>query len=271
MKMRNRLICADSRNLDFIENETVDLVFTSPPYFDLKDYSHPQQIGKDQSWSEFYVSCIQVFEELERVLKPGGVLAINSATYTIIRAKSISNHRHEINLPGIFTELVEKHTTLERERLFVWDKISASRIGGQPYPLKAYGFFEIEFVHIFRKPGERTVDPDLYEKSRLSNEEWHDLVQSIWHVHRRDELNKGPKCIHPCPFPPKLADRVVKLYSYVGDLVLDPFCGIANTCIGAARNGRDFIGVDINPVYLKEAQRRLAEMVGLKPAPVGAV
>ena len=263
--MRNRLIQADSRDLRFLKPESIHLVFTSPPYFDLKDYGYPGQIGRGQTWPEFYRSVIQVFREMDRLLVPGGIMAINSGTYTISPTKSKTKTRHEINLPGIFSMYVETYTTMKRVRHYVWDKISAKRLGGKPYPLKSYGYFEVEYVHVYQKPGQRQVDEETIEMSKLSKKDFQECTASIWPIHRRAELNFGKNSQHPAPFPPKLADRVVKIYSFAGDLVLDPFCGIGNTCIAAARNGRDFIGVDMNKKYLEVAKKRLGQMVGLKP------
>lgn len=269
MKMKNILICDDSRNLSFIEPESVHLVVTSPPYWGLKDFAHEDQIGRGQSFPEFLSTMVEVFREVDRVIVAGGYLAINSGTYTVTKSQSGVN-RHEINLPGILSDLVEEHTSLKRERCITWHKVSINYQGSRPYPTKVLGCFDSEFIHIFHKPGKRTVSPDVMDQSRLKDKEFQAGCSSVWSIHRRKGLAKGKKCIHPCPFPPELPERIIKLYTFVGDTVLDPFCGIANSCIAAALNGRHFIGVDLNPVYIEEAKKQLTEIVGLEAASVEA-
>jgi len=249
--------------LSFIDTESIHLVFTSPPYHDLLDYGYSGQIGWGQSWAEYLKDMTTVFREIERVLAPGCYFAMNTGQYLITKGRSLDNHRQEIDLPAILSELVEKNTTLHRERFFIWDKIESKKYPVKPYPLQVYSNYDVEFIHVFRKPGERHVSEEIREKSMLAYKEADKFRSTIWSIHVQKELSRADFYAHLCPFPPELPERAIKLYSFIGDVVLDPFCGIANTCIAAARNGRHFIGVDMNPQYLEEAARRIEKTIGI--------
>ena len=161
-------------------------------------------------------------------------------------------------------------TDLERYSLFVWQKQTSKMMFGAIRIRETYlENNTVEFINVYVKPGKpRRIDPDVKRANRLTRTEWLDLAQQVWFMYPQDVKRGGD---HPAPFPEKLPARLMRLYTFgsvggfSGDVVLDPFLGTGTTCVAASRMGRRYIGIDINPAYIKIAQDRLRDATGTKP------
>jgi len=245
-----------------VKSESVSLVITSPPYFDLKDYNgkrkHKKQIGSSLSYDDYLNSLNKVWKECIRVLIPDGKLCIN--------IMPIFLSGHETKFERRVTKLVitdlEKfmHSTEEMftHALFIWDKrkiVRFSSFGSYPYPPNIFSTFPYEWIIVFSKKGKRPkINKTAKKKSKLTTKEWQDwAVNSIWEMNPAKAKSLG----HPAPFPEELPRRLIKLFSFYGETVLDPFCGVGTTAVAAEKLGRKSIGYEINPSYVKIAKRRI--------------
>jgi len=274
-KMANKIICGDAaETLSKLPEESIHLVVTSPPYWNLVDYGVEGQIG--QSNYETYIEdLLKVWIEVERVLIPNGKLCINTPIVPI--PKKDYNHSHTRHLKNInndieFSILHSGRCLMERYSLFIWQKqTSVKMFGSYPYPPNIYEDNTIEFINVYVKPGRpRKLPKAVKEASRLTQEEWLNLTMQVWPIYPEDVSRTGG---HPAPFPVVLPQRLIKMYSFKavrdddfdGDIVLDPFNGTGATCVAAKQTGRRHIGVDLNQDYCQFARHRLDPVIEAKP------
>ena len=240
----------------------VDLVVTSPPYWTAVQYDDTKS-----PWScyEDYLADMQsVWRECARVLRPNGKLCINAPIMPIPKEIIRQHTRHLKNLAFDMEQLILSETDLERYSLFVWQKqTSKMMFGSYPYPGNIIENNTIEFINVYVKPGKPPIfDRDVKEASKLSRSEWIDLAQQVWFMYPEDVKRAGD---HPAPFPTKLPGRLIRLYThravgqFPGEVVLDPFMGTGMTCAVAKSMGRRYIGIDINPAYVKIAHDRVRD------------
>jgi modification methylase len=254
------LVLGDSRTAN-LEPGSVHLVVTSPPYWNLKRYNDGEdQLGHVDKYDEFIASIDKVWKHCYDALVPGGRLVINVGDVCLSRRKN--NGRHTV---------VPLHATIQEhcKRIgfdnlapIIWHKISNANYEveggggflGKPYEPNAVIKNDIEFVLMQRKPGgyrsptreERflsIVPADLYQV-------W---FRQIW-----SDITGASTAKHPAPFPEVLAERLIRMFSFVGDTVLDPFMGTATTNYVAARWGRNSIGIEVDPAYYMAARKRMA-------------
>ncbi len=254
----HRLHCGDSRQLAWIPDESVHLVVTSPPYWTLKEYpSNKNQLGLVEDYEEFHNELDEVWKHCFRALIPGGRLVCVVGDVCLSRRR---NGRHMV-MP-MHADIVVRARRLGFDNLspIFWYKISnakyevenGSSFLGKPYEPNAIIKNDVEFILMLRKPGGyRNPTEDQREASRLSKEEHHDWFQQIWTIPGESTRE------HPAPFPEELAYRLVRMFSFAGDTVLDPFMGLGTTLLAAARSGRNSIGVDVESSYVRKAKLRL--------------
>lgn len=246
------IVRGDSSNMQEIDDESVHLVVTSPPYWNLKDYQTKNQIGKSNSTYDSYLGDLfSVFRECVRVLVPDGKIAINIMPIFLPRHSSKFKRRVTktviSDLELFFTNLGDMYF----HSLYIWDKRKIARFssfGSYPYPPNLLSTFPYEWIIVFAKGGKRPrVSKEIKEKSKISQKEWADYcINSIWEMNTA----KASKEMHPAPFPEELPRRIIKLYSFVGDTVLDPFLGSGTTMKVAKDLERNCIGYELNPEYI---------------------
>jgi DNA modification methylase len=241
---------------------SIDLVITSPPYWTAVEYGHGQ--GPWPCYQAYLSDMQSVWNECARVLRPNGKLCINAPLMPIPKAVIPQHTRHVKNIAFDIEHRVLAETELERFSLFVWQKqTSKMMFGSYPHPGNIIENNTIEFINVFVKPGKPpSFDPRVKAANALSRTEWVDLAQQVWFMYPEDVRRDGD---HPAPFPEKLPARLMRLYThgatahFPGETVLDPFVGTGTTCAVAKRMGRRYVGIDINPEYVKLAQQRLRD------------
>ena len=254
MKTVHELIFGDAyRVLQGFDNNTVHLVVTSPPYWNARDYEHPDQIGYRDDLITFFNRLQLVWKEVIRILCNDGKLAVNIGN---IFFKSCEGERVEtINLSLLLWSQLNNYPNLDYMGTIYWKKSvsrnSAVLFGSYPYPSNFMISTALEPIHVFRKKGKRKVSKSIKEKSKISLREFRIYREPVW------TINGTSHKLHPAIFPLEIPYRLIKLYSFVSDTVLDPFCGLANTNLAAIRLKRSSIGIDINSSYVKYAYELL--------------
>jgi site-specific DNA-methyltransferase (adenine-specific) len=245
--------------MDLIPDGSVHLVVTSPPYWNLKDYGRSDAIGQSSSnYEEYLEEICTVFKECVKKLVPDGKLIIN--IMPILLPGKTSKFKRRIT-KTVLTNLEEFMVSLGNmyfHSLYIWDKRKAVRFsswGSYPYPPNLLSTYPYEWIIVFSKIGRRPrVKKRVKELSKITHEEFTELVQnSIWEFQPASAKHEG----HPAPFPEELPRRCIKLYSFVGDTVLDPFAGTGTTLKVAKDLGRNSIGYEINPKYIELIRSKL--------------
>ena len=250
--------CGDARELQWIPNDSVHLVLTSPPYWTLKQYpAHKSQLGLVADYEGFHNELEKVWRHAYRVLVPGGRMVCVVGDVCLSRR----NHGRHMVMP-LHADIVVRCRKLGFDNLnpIFWYKISnatyevegGSGFLGKPYEPNAIIKNDMEFILMLRKPGGyRQPTEDQRDASRLTKEEHHDWFRQVWTIPGESTRS------HPAPFPEELAYRLVRMFSFWGDTVLDPFMGLGTTLVAAAKCGRNSIGVEIDSSYFAKAKARL--------------
>jgi len=257
---RHRLIRGDARELSFLPDESIHVVVTSPPYWTLKRYNeHPDQLGHVKDYEEFLGELEKVWRECFRVLVPGGRLVCVVGDVCLSR-RAFGRH---VVVP-LHADITVKCRKIGFDNLnpIIWHKIAnasfevenGSKFLGKPYEPNAIIKNDIEFILMQRKPGGYRK-PSQYQrdKSRMSKEEFDTWFRQFWNIPGESTRK------HPAPFPFELAYRLVRMFSFVEDTVLDPFCGTGTTMLAAMKAGRNSIGIEIDPHYIDITERRLRQ------------
>lgn len=261
---RHRLVQGDARNLSFLPDESVHLVVTSPPYWTLKRYNETQgQLGHIASYEEFIAELNRVWKEVFRVLVPGGRLVCVVGDVCLSRRENKGRH----TVVPLHADICVNCRKLGFDNLnpIIWHKISnasyevsnGSKFLGKPYEPNAIVKNDIEFILMERKPGGyRQPTEEQRRLSVISKDKFEKWFQQFWN------LTGASTREHPAPFPLELASRLVQMFSFVSDTVLDPFCGTATTMVAALKHGRNSIGVELDDEYCKMAASRLMNETG---------
>jgi modification methylase len=254
----HRLINGDARDLSFLEDESVHLVITSPPYWNLKRYQeNPDQLGHIQDYEAFLAELEKVWRHCLRVLVAGGRLVCIVGDVCVARRDF---GRHLVFPLHADICVICRRLGFDNLNPIVWHKIAnasyevtnGSKFLGKPYEPNAIIKNDMEFILMQRKPGGyRKPTEAQRDASRISKEEFDRWFQQIWNITGASTKH------HPAPFPLELANRLVRMFSFTGDTVLDPFCGSGTTMVAAMRTGRNSIGVEIEPEYCRMAARYL--------------
>ncbi len=251
----NRFLCGRAQDLlRNVPENSVDVVVTSPPYWDAVSYDvHDVH----ESYEDYLQGLNAVWQECVRVLRPNGKLCINAPLMPIPKAAIAQHTRHLKNISGDIDHEVLTHTPMQRFSTFVWQKqTSKLMFGSYPYPGNILENNTIEFISVFVKPGKPPkFSQALKDENKLSRTEWLDLTQQVWFVYPADVKRAGG---HPAPFPEKIPARLIRLYTYSNEVVLDPFVGTGTTCVAAHKMNRHWLGIDVSPQYISHAEQRLA-------------
>lgn len=259
----HRLVLGDARDLAFLGEESVHLVVTSPPYWALKRYEeHPDQMGHMADYEYFLSELKKVWDHVFRILVPGGRLVCVVGDVCLSRRKNSGRH---VVVP-LHADICVQCRKIGFDNLnpIIWHKIAnanyevnnGSTFLGKPYEPNAIIKNDIEFILMQRKPGGyRKPTEAQRDLSRLDKADFDSWFQQIW------SLTGASTKEHPAPFPLELAYRLIRMFSFVGDTVVDPFCGTGTTMLAAMKSGRNSIGVEIEPKYARMAESRLRQEV----------
>ncbi len=257
-KTKQRLINGDARDLSFLNNESIHLVVTSPPYWNLKRYNeNPDQLGHVNDYESFLGELEKVWREAFRVLVPGGRLVCVVGDVCVSRR----NFGRHLVFP-LHSDICVLCRKIGFDNLnpIIWHKIAnasyevknGSKFLGKPYEPNAIIKNDMEFILMQRKPGGyRKPTEEQRKLSKIDKKDFNAWFQQIWNITGASTRN------HPAPFPLEIASRLVRMFSFQGDTVLDPFCGTGTTMVASLRHGRNSIGIDIDPEYCRMAARFL--------------
>lgn len=252
------LLHGDARDLSFIKNESVHLIVTSPPYWTLKRYrEHPEQMGHIEDYENFIAELSKVWKECYRILVPGGRLICVVGDVCLSRKR----YGRHVVVP-LHADIAVSCRKIGFDNLnpIIWHKIAnatyevsnGSKFLGKPYEPNAIIKNDIEFILMQRKPGGyRQPTERQRELSRISKEEYNEWFRQFWNITGASTKE------HPAPFPLELANRLVRMFSFYGDTVVDPFCGSGTTMLAAIKSHRNSIGVEIDSHYCKMILHRL--------------
>ena len=252
----HKIVFGDSRRMSQIADASVQLIITSPPYWQLKDYGTDDQIGFNNSYEEYINNLNLVWQECDRVLAPGCRLCINIGDQF---ARSVYYGRYKV-IP-IRTEIIRFCESLGMDYMgaIIWQKTTTMNtsgggaiMGSFPYPRNGILKMDYEFILLFKKLG-TPPKPTIEQKrgSEISKEEWNQFFSSHWN------FNGVKQYGHIAMFPEELPKRLIKMFSFVGETVLDPFAGSGTTTLAAKNLGRNSIGYEINKDFKKVIEEKL--------------
>lgn len=257
-KTYHRLIHGDARDLSFLDDESIHLVVTSPPYWNLKRYNeNPDQLGHVNDYEVFLGELEKIWREVFRVIVPGGRLVCVVGDVCVSRRRF---GRHLVFPLHADICVLCRKIGFDNLNPIIWHKIAnanfevenGSKFLGKPYEPNAIIKNDMEFILMQRKPGGyRKPTEDQRRFSKIDKKDFGTWFQQIWNITGASTRN------HPAPFPLELASRLVRMFSFYGDTVLDPFCGTGTTMIASLRYGRNSIGIDIDTEYCRMAARCL--------------
>jgi len=270
-KTRHQLWLGDARNLLRIPDKSVHLVVTSPPYWTLKEYAGSNgQLGAIENYEAFLNELDKVWTECARVLVPGGRVCCVVGDVCLPRKTS---GRHFVMPLHADIQVRTRAMKLDVLTPILWHKIAngvteaegnGAGFYGKPYQPNAIVKNDIEYILFMRKGGEyRKVNPLQKALSMLTKEEMQRWWRSVW----TDLPGASTRNGHPAPYPTVLADRLIRMFSFAGDTVLDPFAGTGTTSVAAISAGRNSISLDIEPSYVAIA----CENIGKAAHKAGAV
>jgi len=276
----HRLYFKDSQEMKEVADKSVHLVVTSPPYWNIKDYGHPEQIGYGDDLEEYLEKLDNVWSECIRVLAPGCRLCINIGDQ-YLRANSTKNKPYQI-IPlhaYVVNHIMQNHIdNVIYLGSIIWNKIpttktsgGASVMGSYGYPRNGYVSYNYEYIAIFKKNiGKGEIEskptPEIKQKSSISLSQWRELFNGIWSFNgepgtkqnssinqsqlKEDfnviwSFNGARQVNHVATFPDELPKRLMQMFTYEGDTVLDPFLGSGTTTKVALELGRNSIGYEI--------------------------
>ncbi len=253
----------DARNLRGIADESIHLIVTSPPYFNLKPYESDLaagQLGRADDYETFLSELDKVWKECVRVLVPGG--RVCCVVGDVLIPRKAGGRHYVLPLPSDI-QVRTRSLGLDNLTPIFWFKIGnrtratfgggSSGFYGKPYQPGAVIKNDHEHILMLRKPGGyRSTDMVQKALSMLLRNEMDDWMRPVWSDIRGASLRDG----HPAPFPVQLAERLIRMFSFAGDTVLDPFAGSGSTALSAIACGRSSISMEIEPLYVKSSPRK---------------
>jgi len=237
------LDCVDG--MQQLDNNCIDLIITSPPYFNLRTYSFWTTYEQHMNFIE------QVFQQCVRILKPGGHICWNIQD-NLPEPRDDGRHYYPL-MPD--TVLIGIDNGLEWERNVIWNKNTATQkmFGSYPYPPTPIFMAVTESILVFKKPGKLEYSAEQKEQSKLSSDEWFTLTRNLWTFNTEKASAVG----HSAPFPIDLPMNFIKLMSCVGGVVMDPFMGSGTTALACIKMNRNFVGFEYNEEYFKLCNKRI--------------
>ena len=261
----HRIFLGDSRSMHDLPGQSVQLVVTSPPYWQLKDYGAAEQIGFHDSYEDYINNLNLVWSECGRVLHPGCRLCINIGDQF---ARSVYYGRYKV-IP-IRTEIIKFCETIGFDYMgaIIWQKVTTCNttggaviMGSFPFPRNGIVKLDYEFILIFRKQGEAPAVPaEAKDASRMTADEWNQYFYGHWNFPGEKQRK------HLAMFPIELPRRLIRMFSFTGETVLDPFVGSGTTVLAARELGRSGIGYEINDEFVPVIRERLGMGKGVLPA-----
>ena len=253
---KHKIVFGDSRKLNEIADKSVQLIITSPPYWQLKDYGSDDQIGFNDSYEEYINNLNLIWKECNRVLADGCRLCINIGDQF---ARSVYYGRYKV-IP-IRTEIIRFCEALGMDYMgaIIWQKTTTMNtsgggaiMGSFPYPRNGILKMDYEFILIFKKLGNAPKPTkEQKEKSVIPKEEWNQYFSSHWNFNGVKQLQ------HIAMFPEELPKRLIKMFSFADETVFDPFAGSGTTSLAAMHLGRNSIGYELNKDFIPVIREKL--------------
>ncbi|MCD4664646.1 MAG: thermonuclease family protein [Bacteroidales bacterium] len=253
---KHKIINGDSRNMTELCDNSVNLIITSPPYWQLKDYGTDNQIGYNDSYEDYINNLNLVWNECFRVLDNGCRLCINIGDQF---ARAVYYGRYKV-IP-IRTEIIKFCESISFDYMgaVIWQKKTttnttggASIMGSFPFPRNGIFSIDYEFILVFKKLGTpKKPDKELKEQSRLTKDEWNKYFSGHWY------FGGAKQDGHIAMFPEELPRRLIKMFSFVGDTILDPFLGSGTTSLAAKNLNRNSVGYEINNEFIPFVKTKL--------------
>ena len=263
----NKVFYKDSRDMKEVPSNSVQLVVTSPPYFNIKDYSkdgyqkeiktqkQKGQIGDVADYKNYIKEMLLVWKECFRVLKPNGKLIINTPLMPMIKKQFTSHYnRHIFHIDAdIQNSILENIKDIYLLDVYIWNRTNPTKklmFGSYPYPRNFYAQNTCEFISVYVKDGapENGIDKKIKDLSKLTEKEWIEYTKQIWNI---PIPNKNDKAfgIHSAIMPEEIVERCIKLFTFKDEIVLDPFTGSGTTLKVAKELERKYIGYEISEHY----------------------
>jgi site-specific DNA-methyltransferase (adenine-specific) len=264
----HRIMRGDARDLSKVPDESVHLIVTSPPYFNLKPYATNAggaQLGRIASYECFLAELDRVWRECARILVPGG--RVCCVIGDVLVPRRAEGRHYVLPLPSDI-QVRSRDNGLDNLTPVLWFKIGnrtneagggSSGFYGKPYQPGAVIKNDHEHILMLRKPGGYRQTPMIQKAlSMLQRAEMDQWMRPVWSDIRGASLRQG----HPAPYPPELAERLIRMFSFAGDTVLDPFGGSGSTSVAAIRAGRNSISIEIEDEYVRMAADRIKTEAG---------
>lgn len=256
MKTNHLIINGDSRKMPELKDESIHLIITSPPYWQLKDYGSKNQLGFNESYESYINNLNLVWNESYRVLHKGCRLCVNIGDQF---ARAVYYGRYKV-IP-IRTEIIKfcESKGFDYMGAIIWQKVTTSNttggatiMGSFPYPRNGILKIDYEFI-LLLKPGNPPKPNKEFKKlSAMTKDEWNTYFQGHWNFSGVRQDN------HLAMFPEELPKRLIKMFSFVGDIVLDPFLGSGTTSLAAKNLNRNSVGYEINPEFIPVIKNKLS-------------
>ena len=271
----DKIFFSDARNMKELPKESIHLIITSPPYYNIKNYAldgyqrtktntkSKAQIGDIKNYEEYIKEMLIVWKECVRVLKPNGKLVINTPLMPIPKANYNEHHtRHIFNIASdIENSILRKIKGVYLYDVYIWNRTNprkALMFGSYPYPRNFYAQNTVEFISVFVKDGkpEKSPTQKVKKQSKLTQKEWVNFTKQIWDipVPNKKDIAFGKHC---AIMPEEIAERCIRLFSYVDDIVLDPFTGSGTTLKVAKEWNRKYVGYETVKSYAKIINAKL--------------
>ncbi len=278
MNFFNKVYFKDARNMAELPDNSVHLIVTSPPYFNIKDYSldgyqknkkaekEGGQIGDVADYKKYIGEMLMVWQECQRVLRPNGKLVVNTPLMPMLKKNFNTHYNRDIfDINSDIENSILNNTELFLFDIYIWNRTNPSKklmFGSYPYPRNFYAQNTIEFITVYVKDGtsENNLPKEIKEKSKLTEKEWVEFTKQIWNIPipNKKDLAFGE---HSAIMPEEIVRRCVRLFTYVSDIVLDPFTGSGTTLKVAKELKRNYIGYEISKSYERIINLKLQSLL----------
>jgi DNA modification methylase len=272
-KKMNKVFYKTSSDMSEVSDNTVDVIITSPPYFNIKDYTKDgrqenthsdkdeNDMGSIDEYDIFIENLLNVWKECERVLVPNGKLIINTPLMPIKKCDLSTHYNRDIfNLDSDIQNSIRKGTKLFLYDLYIWNRTNSTKnlmFGSYPNPGNFYAQNTSEFITVYVKDGKpkKRIKLDK-EQNVLTKEEWMTYTKQIWDIPipNKSDLAFGT---HSALMPEEIVKRCITLFSYKNDIILDPFTGSGTTLKVAKDMGRNYIGYELYESYKEIINKKL--------------
>jgi site-specific DNA-methyltransferase (cytosine-N4-specific) len=274
----NKVYFKSSAKMKEVPDCSVDVIVTSPPYFNIKDYfkdgwqeveitkAKQNDVGNINNFDDYIKSLIPIWKECFRVLKPNGKLCVNVPLMPIIKKDYSSHYNRDIfDIQSEIQHSILRKTAFYLMDIYIWHRKNSTKklmFGSYPYPSNFYAQNVAEFISIYVKDGKpEKVSKKIKEKSKLTEEEWVEYTKQIWDIAipNKKDLAFG---IHSAIMPEEIARRCIKMFSFAEGVVLDPFTGSGTTLKVAKELGRQYVGYELYESYAEVINKKLESVGG---------